>query len=60
VLGPLNLPATVPLHASQMYSRNLQTLLQHLVKDGALVVDLADEITGAMVVTHQGETRSLS
>src|SRR5256885_588286 len=60
VLGPLNLPATVPLHASQMYSRNLQTLLQHLVKDGALVVDLADEITGAMVVTHQEEIRSLS
>src|SRR3989475_329958 len=60
VLGPLNLPATVPLHASQMYSRNLQTLLQHPVKDGALVVDLADEITGAMVVTHQGEIRSLS
>src|SRR3989454_556817 len=60
VLGPLNLPTTVPLHASQMYSRNLQTLLQHLVKDGALVVDLADEITGAMVVTHQGEIRSLS
>jgi NAD(P) transhydrogenase subunit alpha len=60
VLGPLNLPATVPLHASQMYSRNLQTLLQHLVKDGALAVDLADEITGAMVVTHQGEIRSLS
>ena len=60
VLGPLNLPGTVPLHASQMYSRNLQTLLQHLLKDGALVVDLADEITGAMVVTHQGEIRSLS
>src|SRR3989442_164254 len=60
VLGPLNLPATVPLHASQMYSRNLQTLLQHLVKDGALVIDLGDEITGAMVVTHQGEVRSLS
>jgi len=60
VLGPLNLAATVPLHASQMYSRNLQTLLQHLVKDGALLVDLADEITGAMVVTHQGEIRSVS
>src|SRR5437879_1649868 len=60
VLGPLNLPATVPLHASQMYSRNLQTLLQHLVREGALAVDLADEITGAMVVTHQGEIRSLS
>ncbi len=57
ILGPLNLPATVPLHASQMYSKNLFSLLQHLVKDGKLVVDLADEITGAMVVTHQGEIR---
>ena len=34
ILGPLNLPATVPLHASQMYSRNLTALLGHLVKDG--------------------------
>ncbi|HYL22148.1 MAG TPA: Re/Si-specific NAD(P)(+) transhydrogenase subunit alpha [Gemmatimonadales bacterium] len=58
ILGPLNLPATVPLHASQMLSRNLFTLLQHLVQDGRLVIDLNDEITGAMVVTHQGDIRS--
>jgi H+-translocating NAD(P) transhydrogenase subunit alpha len=58
ILGPTNLPATVPLHASQMFSRNLLTLLQHLVTAGKLTVDLADEITGAMVVTHQGEIRS--
>jgi NAD(P) transhydrogenase subunit alpha len=58
VLGPLNLPATVPVHASQMLSRNVFTLLQHLVKDGHLVIDLGDEITGAMVVTHQGDIRS--
>jgi len=58
VVGPLNLPATVPVHASQMLSRNMLTLLQHLVKDGRLVIDLADEITAAMVVTHQGTIRS--
>jgi NAD(P) transhydrogenase subunit alpha len=40
-----------------MYSRNLLTLLQHLLKDGALVLDLADEITGAMVVVHEGQVR---
>src|SRR5690606_19733663 len=46
ILAPLNLPATVPLHASQMYSRNLATLVAHLTRDGALHVDLDDPITG--------------
>ncbi len=58
ILGPANLASSIPLHASQMYSRNLLTLLQHLIKDGELNVDLADEITGAMVVVHAGEVRS--
>lgn len=57
VLGPVNLPATMPYHASQMYARNVLTLLQHLIKDGAIVLDLGDEITGAMTVTHAGEVR---
>ena len=58
VLGPLNLASSVPFHASQTYSRNLQSLLQHLLdKDGNPRIDLADEITGAMVVTHAGEVR---
>jgi H+-translocating NAD(P) transhydrogenase subunit alpha len=57
ILGPLDLPATVPLHASQMYSRNLEALLKHLAKDGRLAVDLADEIAGAMTVVHGGERR---
>ncbi|HZZ85484.1 MAG TPA: Re/Si-specific NAD(P)(+) transhydrogenase subunit alpha [Anaeromyxobacteraceae bacterium] len=57
VMGPVNLPATVPLHASQMYARNLLALVQHLVKDGRLVLDLADEITGAMTVVCAGEAR---
>jgi NAD(P) transhydrogenase subunit alpha len=55
ILGPLNLAATMPYHASQMYSRNLTTLLQHLVKDGALNLDTADEITVGCLVTHGGE-----
>jgi proton-translocating NAD(P)+ transhydrogenase subunit alpha len=57
ILGPLNLPATVPFHASQMYGRNVTTLLQHLAKDGAASVDPADEITGAMLVVHGGNVR---
>ena len=57
VLGPVNLPATVPLHASQMFSRNIETFVKHLVKDGAAVVALDDEITGAMCVTHEGAIR---
>ena len=55
ILGPANLPATVPYHASQMFGRNVLSLLQHLItKEGVLVIDPADEITGAMLVTHEG------
>ena len=51
VIGPVNIAATAPLHASQMFSRNVQTLLQHLVKEGTLTIDLDDEITGAMTLS---------
>ncbi len=52
VIGPVNLPATMPTHASQMLSRNVLTFVQHLLgKEGTLTVDRADEITGAMIVT---------
>ncbi len=51
IIGPVNLPSSAPLHASQLFARNLTTLLGHLVKDGQLVIDPADEITGAMLVT---------
>jgi NAD(P) transhydrogenase subunit alpha len=53
ILGPLNLPATMPQHASQMLSRNILTFLKHLLtKEGSFKVDRADEITGAMLVTQ--------
>lgn len=52
VIGPVNIAATMPAHASQMLSRNILTFVQHLLqKDGTLNVDRADEITGAMIVT---------
>jgi NAD(P) transhydrogenase subunit alpha len=53
VIGPVNLPASMPTHASQMLSRNILTFVQHLLKDGALHVDPSDEITGAMLVTKR-------
>jgi len=55
IMGPVNLPSTVPFHASQMFGRNILALLQHLVKDGAVVLDPGDEITGAMLMVHQGK-----
>ena len=57
ILGPVDLPSTVPFHASQMYGRNVLTLLQHLVKDGRLALDPEDEIAAAMLVVHGGEVR---
>ncbi len=50
IIGAVNLPATVPFHASQMYSKNLETLLRHLVAEGQVVVKPDDEITGAMML----------
>lgn len=57
VLGPANLPAGVPTHASQMYSRNLGALLAHLKAEQGIQVDLTDEITGVCCVTHAGNVR---
>jgi proton-translocating NAD(P)+ transhydrogenase subunit alpha len=57
ILGPLDLPSTVPFHASQMYGRNVTTLLQHLAKDGKLHVDPADEVAGPMLVVLDGKVR---
>jgi NAD(P) transhydrogenase subunit alpha len=56
--GPVNLPATVPYHASQMYAKNITTFLKHLLgTDGRLTFDRQDEITRETLVTHQGEVR---
>jgi proton-translocating NAD(P)+ transhydrogenase subunit alpha len=55
ILGPVNLPATLPLHASQMYARNVASFLGHVVKDGRLQPDFTDEITRATCVTHEGK-----
>jgi NAD(P) transhydrogenase subunit alpha len=54
VLGPTNLPASVPNHASQMYARNVSSFLAHLVRDGVLRLDLEDEITRETLVAREG------
>jgi proton-translocating NAD(P)+ transhydrogenase subunit alpha len=58
LIGTLNLPSGMPLHASQMYARNIQAVLEHLVVDGALTFDFDDEITADAVVTHEGRVTS--
>ena len=55
VLGPLNIPAEVPVHASQMYAKNISTFLLHMVKEGKFELDLEDEITKGALVAHGGE-----
>jgi len=55
ILAPTNLPATVPVHASQLYSRNVTAFLSLLVKDGEVQIDLKDDVVGPSCVTHQGE-----
>jgi proton-translocating NAD(P)+ transhydrogenase subunit alpha len=55
ILGPLNLPSTVPQHASQLYGRNMATFLALIVAGGELKIDLADEIVRETLVTRDGE-----
>jgi len=55
VLGPTNLAATVPVHASQLYSRNITAFLSPLIRDGELHIDMNDDVVGPSCVTHQSE-----
>jgi NAD(P) transhydrogenase subunit alpha len=55
VLGPVNLPGTVPFHASQMYARTVMNYLLHLYKGGKWAVDVSDELTRGPLVTQRGQ-----
>lgn len=55
LFAPLNLPVTVPGHASQLYSRNIANFLALIVKDAALALDLEDEIIAGCCVSHAGK-----
>ena len=52
IVGLTNLPSAMPFHASQLYARNVSSLLQHLAPDGALALDWDDEITAGACVTR--------
>ena len=55
IMAPTNLPATVPVHASQLYSRNVTAFLKLLIKDGELHLDMNDDVVGPSCVTHEGK-----
>jgi H+-translocating NAD(P) transhydrogenase subunit alpha len=55
IMAPTNLPATIPVHASQLYSRNVTSFLSLLIKDGELHLDMADDVVGPSCVTHEGK-----
>jgi NAD(P) transhydrogenase subunit alpha len=55
IIGQTNLPSTVPVHASQLFARNVQALLTHLAPEGELTLDWDDEITAGACVTRREE-----
>jgi NAD(P) transhydrogenase subunit alpha len=54
VIGAGNLAATVPAAASAAFARNVASLLLHMVADGALAIDVSDDIQTGVVITHDG------
>ena len=58
IMGPVNLPATIPYHASQMYAKNVTAFLQNLVKNGELCLNLEDQIIRDTLLTHEGKVVS--
>ena len=54
IVGELNLPSTMPVHASQMYSRNVWSFLSLLIRDGELALDFDDEVVRETCATHEG------
>lgn len=55
IIAPTNLAATVPVHASQLYSRNVTAFLSLMIKNGELHIDMNDDVVGPSCVTHQGQ-----
>jgi NAD(P) transhydrogenase subunit alpha len=54
IVGTTNLPSTVAADASQLYSKNVQTLLEYFIKDAAIVLDMTDEIIAGTTLVHDG------
>ena len=57
IIGPINLPATVAYHASDMYARNLLNFIKPAFKDGSIAIDWTDEVFASACVTHDGSIR---
>jgi NAD(P) transhydrogenase subunit alpha len=57
ILGPVNLPASLPYHASEMYARNLFNLLKPALPKGELAIDWNDEVFAGAVLTHDGQIK---
>jgi NAD(P) transhydrogenase subunit alpha len=55
ILGPVNIPADVPYHASQMYAKNIVTFLLNMIKEGKLEMNMEDEVVAESLVTRDGE-----
>jgi NAD(P) transhydrogenase subunit alpha len=55
ILAPTNLPATMPIHASLLFSRNLTAFVLAFTREKAFVLDLADDIQKGALVTHDGQ-----
>lgn len=55
--GPLNVPSTMPVHASQMYSKNISSFLLQLVRNGKLELDFNDPVINDTCITHEGRVR---
>jgi NAD(P) transhydrogenase subunit alpha len=55
IVGPLNLPATMPDHASQLYAKNVQNLVELMVEEGELKLDFDDEVLAGACITRGGE-----
>ena len=53
--GPINVPSLVPVHASMMFSRNVQSFLDLLIKDGEIVIDMDDVIVRDSLITRDGD-----
>ncbi len=58
IMGPTNVASTIPFHASQMYSKNVTSFFENLVKDGEVRIDLDDPIILDALLTHEGEVFS--
>jgi NAD(P) transhydrogenase subunit alpha len=57
LIGPVNIPSRMALHASEMYAKNLFNFLSPFIKDGNLAIDWADEVIAGSMLTHEGQVR---